>query len=690
MQARILCVFSLLFTLVLYSAPGSAQAPALAGPASSVPPEIPIFDLNAIDKTIDPCVDFYQYSCGNWMKNNPIPPDQSRWGRFNELFEHNLYILRDILTDAQLPGKHSATETMVGTFYDSCMDESEIEKKGIAPLTPELERINGIKTKADLIRQVADMHRESTSALFAFYSQPDMHDSSETVATLDQGGITLPDRDYYIKDDPKSVETRQKYVEHVQKLFELSGDKPEAAAAEAKTVLTVETGLAQASMDRTARRDPKTRDHEMTVAEIAAAAPNFDLTGYFADNGSPKFTSLNVANPDFFKQVNEQLNAVPLDDWKVYLRWKVINDYAPLLTKAFVEEDFLFNGQYMSGQQEMQPRWKRCVKATDENLGMALGKLYVDRTFGAEGKERTLKMVQGIETAMRQDIGQLTWMSDTTKKKAYEKLDAIVNNIGYPDTWRDYSSVVIKSDDYAGNTVRASAFEVRREYNKIDKPTDRKDWGMTPPTVNAYYRPPMNDINFPAGILQPPFYGKLMDDAVNYGGIGVVIGHELTHGFDDQGRKYDPEGNFRDWWTAEDAKEFEQRVDCTANEYSNFVSVKDDKGEVKLNGRLTLGENTADNGGLKLAYMALMSIIGDTPVKRIDGYTPAQRYFLAYGQIWCQNVTDQEARKRALTDPHSPGRWRINGAVQNSAAFQQAFGCKAGQPMVSENACRVW
>jgi len=690
MRARILCVFSLLFSAVLGSIGSLGQSSAQTSPASSTPQEIPIFDLNAIDKAIDPCVDFYQYSCGNWMKNNPIPPDQSRWGRFNELFEHNLYILRDILTDAQLPGQHSAAETMVGTFYNACMDESAIEKRGIAPLTPELDRINGIKTKADLIRQVADMHRNSTSALFAFNSQPDMHDSAETVADLDQGGITLPDRDYYIKSDPKSVETRQKYVEHVQKLFELAGDRLEVAAAEAKTVLTVETGLAQASMDRTARRDPKTRDHKMSVAGIEAAAPNLDLTLYFADNGSPKFTSLNVGNPDFFKQVDQQLDTVPLDDWKVYMRWKTINDYAPLLTQAFVKEDFLFNGRYMSGQKEMGPRWKRCVKATDSNLGMALGKLYVDRTFGAEGKARTLKMVQGIEAAMRQDIGQLTWMSETTKKQAYEKLDTIINNIGYPENWRDYGSIVIKSDDYVGNTMRAGAFEVHRLYRKIGQPTDRKDWSMTPPTVNAYYRPSMNDINFPAGILQPPFYGKLMDDAVNYGGIGVVIGHELTHGFDDQGRKYDPEGNLRDWWTAEDAKEFEQRVDCTAKEYSNFVSVKDDKREVKLNGRLTLGENTADNGGLKLAYMALMSIIGDTPVKPIDGYTPAQRYFLAYGQIWCQNVTDQEARKRALTDPHSPGRWRVNGAVQNSAAFERAFGCKTGQPMAPENACRVW
>jgi putative endopeptidase len=624
------------------------------------------------------------------MKNNPIPADKSRWGRFDELAEQNLYVMRDILVEAQAPGQHSATQKLVGDFYAACMDEATIEKKGTAPLAPMLARINAIKTKADVIKVVAYMHQNATPALFAFYPQPDMHDSNATIAFIDQGGITLPDRDYYIKDDARSVETRQKYVEHVQKVFELAGDKPEAAAAEAKTVLSVESGLAQASMDRTQRRDPKTRDHKMTVTEISAAAPNFDLTAYFASNGSPKFSALNVGNPDFFKQVNGQLDGVSIADWKTYLRWKAINDHAQQLTEAFVEEDFQFNGKFMSGQQEMEPRWKRCVKATDRNLGMALGQLYVDKTFGPAGKERTLKMVKAIESAMHQDIGQLTWMSDTTKQQAYEKLNTIVNNIGYPDKWRDYSSVVITSDDYYGDTTRAGSFEVKRQYNKIDKPTDRKDWSMTPPTVNAYYRPPMNDINFPAGILQPPFYGKLMDDAVNYGGIGVVIGHELTHGFDDQGRKYDAQGNFRDWWTPQDGKEFEQRADCTANEYSSFVAVNDAQGVVKLNGKLTLGENTADNGGLKLAYMALTEVIGNTKVAPIDGYTPQQRFFLAYGQIWCQNVTDQEARKRALTDPHSPGQWRVNGAVQNSAAFQQAWGCKAGQPMVSENACRVW
>src|ERR1019366_2879072 len=470
MRTPILCVLALLIIATLCSAQSSPASSTSS--SSDMPREIPVFDLNAIDKSIDPCVDFYQYACGTWMKNNSVPPEKSRWGRYDALAERNLYILRDILNETQLPGKHSAAETMVGTFYNSCMDESAIEKEGTAPLTPELDRITGIKTKTDLIRQIATMHRDSIPALFAFYPQPDMHDSTETVANLDQGGITLPDRDYYIKDDPKSVETRQKYVEHVQRMFELEGDRPDAAAADAKTILAVETGLAQASMDRTVRRDPKTRDHKMTVAEITGAAPNFGLTLYFADNGSPKFTSLNVGNPDFFKQVNEQLEKVSLADWKVYLRWKTINAYAPTLTRAFVEQDFLFNGKYMSGQQEMEPRWKRCVKSTDVALGMALGKLYVDHTFGAEAKERTLKLVQGIEGAMREDIGQLSWMSDTTKKKAYEKLDAIVNNIGYPDQWRDYSSVVIQPNDCAGNAQRARAFETHRQYNKIERPTD--------------------------------------------------------------------------------------------------------------------------------------------------------------------------------------------------------------------------
>ncbi len=687
MRLRTLCLTTLLFSCVFSVAqitdPGPSQS-------SETPKEIPSFDLTAMDKTADPCVDFYQYACGNWTKNNPIPPDKSRWGRFNELAERNLYVLHDILEQTQAAKQPSAIQQKVGDYYASCMDETAIEKKGTAPLTSTMKQIAAAKTKPELIQQIGIMHRNGIPALFSFGQMPDMHDSRQTVANLDQGGLTLPDRDYYLKDDAKSVETRQKYVEHVQKMFELLGDKPDVAAAEAKTVLALETGLAKATMDRTARRDPKTRDHFMQVTEIVAAAPNFQLTEYFVESGAPKFTSLNVGNPDFFKAVNQQISSTSLDDWKTYLRWRTLDSYAPALPKAFVDENFRFTGAYMSGQKEIEARWKRCVQSTDRNLGMALGQLYVDQTFGPEGKQRTLTMVKAIETAMHQDITQLSWMSDATKQKAFEKLSAIVNNIGYPDKWRDYSTVVVEREDYAGNLMRARAFEVQRQRNKIAKPTDRKDWTMTPPTVNAYYRAEMNDINFPAGILQPPFYGKSMDDAVNYGAIGVVIGHELTHGFDDQGRKFDADGNLKDWWTPEDAKAFEERASCTAEEYSSFTAVKDDKGEVKLNGRLTLGENTADNGGLKIAYLALTNIIANAPVKPIDGNTPQQRFFIAYGQIWCQNVTDQEARRLAIVDPHSPGRWRVNGVVQNSAGFAEAFGCKAGQSMVREDACRVW
>ncbi len=685
LQTSMLLPFVLFWTLS-----GFAQTNPTSSQPTPVPKEIPSFDLTAIDKTVDPCVDFYQYACGNWMKNNPIPADKPMWGRFYELRERNLYVLHDILEEAEKPGQRSAVQQKVGDYYAACMDVPAIDKRGTAPLKPMMDKIAAIKTKQDFMQEVGAMHRDGVDVLFSFDQMPDMHDSRQTIADIDQGGLTLPDRDYYLKDDAKSVETRQKLVEHVQKMFELAGDKPEVAAAEAKTVLQVETGLAKAAMDRTVRRDPKVLDHMMTEEQAAALAPSFELTRYFAESGAPKFTSLNVSNPDFFKQVDQQLDAVPLDEWKTYLRWRTLDSYATVLPQPFVDENFQFFGNYMSGQKEIEPRWKRCVHSTDGALGMALGELYVDKTFGPAGKERTLKMVNAIEAAMHEDINQLGWMSEATKQKALEKLNAIVNNIGYPDKWRDYSSVVVTRDDYAGNFTRANAFEVHRQLNKISKPTDKKDWGMTPPTVNAYYRPDMNDINFPAGILQPPFYSNQMDDAVNYGAIGMVIGHELTHGFDDQGSKFDANGNLNNWWTPQDEKAFEQRTSCLADEYSNFVAVKDSEGAVKLNGKLTLGENTADNGGIKLAYMALMNAIGNTPIKPIDGYTPEQRFFIAYGQIWCTNVSDQQARKLAIIDPHSPGRWRVNGVVQNSAAFEKAFGCKPGQPMVRENACRVW
>ena len=669
-------------TLAAQTATDSTKPPA--------PEKIVSFDVDAIDKTADPCVNFYQYACGNWKKNNPIPGDQTRWGEFNKLAENNRIVLYDLLTNAAKPGKHGAIEQKVGDYFAACMDTQTIDKRGTAPLKMELDSISKVSSRQQLIEQIADLQQKGVRALMAFYANADMHDATMQVANIDQGGITLPDRDNYLKDDKANVEMRAKYLEHLQKMFVLAGDTPDVAKKEAETVMTIETALAKASMDRTLRRDPKNRDHMTDVAAIEKDAPNFELAKFFATAKAPTFSKVNVGNPDFFKQVNDLLASQPVDDWKVYLRWKAIHAAAPLLTDAFVKEDFNFFNAYLRGQKELAPRWKRCTEYTDGELGEALGQLYVEKMFGKEQKERTHKMVKAIEDAMNDDLKSLEWMTPETKKAAYTKLEAIVNNIGYPEKWRDYSSVKVTRDDFYGNSQRADYFETHRIWNKIGKPTDKKEWGMTPPTVNAYYNPSRNDINFPAGILQSPFYSGTADDAVNLGGIGVVIGHELTHGFDDQGRKYDAQGNLRDWWTAEDGKAFEERAGCISDEDSSFVAVKDDKGEVHLNGKLTLGENTADNGGLRLAYAALMKILNNDDSKKTDGYTPSQRFFLSYAQVWCQNVTDQEARRLALIDPHSPGEWRANGAVRNFDAFYKAFGCKEGQPMVPAKACRVW
>jgi endothelin-converting enzyme/putative endopeptidase len=500
----------------------------------------------------------------------------------------------------------------------------------------------------------------------------------------------LPDRDYYIKDDnPKMKEMRQHLVEYVTQALTLAGQMPQQAADSAQTVLRIETALAKASMDRTARRDPKNRDHKMSRDEAVALGPNFYLNRYFTAVGAPSFSQLNVTNPDFFKQVNGVLESESLDSLKAYLSWHVLHSAAPWLSQPFVDADFKFQ-QNLTGQKEIQARWKRCVNLTDRELGEALGQRYVDVTFGPEGKQRMLQMVDALEKSLAEDIHDLSWMSDETKKQAKVKLDAIRNKIGYPDVYRDYSSVVIKPDDLLGNVARANEFESKRDVAKIDKPLDRKEWGMTPPTVNAYYNPSFNEIVFPAGILQPPFFDKTMDDGVNFGGIGLVIGHELTHGFDDQGRKYDPQGNLHDWWTEQDGKEFEKRVSCVADEYSNFVAVDD----LKLNGRLTLGENTADNGGARIALAALERMIADDKSgkvgRQIDGYTPEQRFFLGFARVWCEKRRPEVARMRVLTDPHSPGKYRVDGVVQNMSEFQKAWGCKAGQPMVAENACHVW
>ena len=648
------------------------------------------FSIENLDRTADPCTDFYQFACGNWLKTTEIPADQSSWVSFAELDERNQFTMRDILEKASVASaRRDAITQKIGDFYGACMDEKAVDARGSAPIKPELDRIAAAKDKPALIEALARVHMLGSRGLFAFYSQPDLHNANMVIAYIDQGGLTLPDRSYYIKDDAKMAEMRQHLVDYVTQVFTLSGRTPGQAADAANTVLRIETALAKASMDRTLRRDPKNRDHKMTRDQAIALAPNFNLNQYFTKAGAPAFSELNVGNPDFFKDVNGLIETESLDALKTYVSWHLLNTAAPWLSKPWVDGNFKFR-QYLTGQAQNQDRWKRCVDETDSDLGEALGQKYVEVAFGADSKQRMLKMVDALEKSLDQDISGLSWMSDVTKKQAKVKLDAIRNKIGYPDVWRDYSSLKIERGDLMGNILRANEFESRRLIAKIGKPLDRKEWGMTPPTVNAYYSGSHNEIVFPAGILQPPFFDKEMDDAVNMGGIGVVIGHELTHGFDDQGRKFDPEGNLRDWWTAEDGKEFEKRVSCIADEYSSFVAVDD----LKLNGRLTLGENTADNGGARVALMALREMIAadksGKAAEKIDGFTPEQRFFLGFGRVWCEKQRPEYARTMVTTNPHSPGRFRVNGVVQNMPEFQQAFSCKTGQAMVRENACRVW
>jgi endothelin-converting enzyme/putative endopeptidase len=651
------------------------------------------FSPSALDRSRDPCVDFYAFACGGWRKANPIPPDQTRWGRFNELAERNREELRLILERAKEPSStRSAIEAKVGDYYAACMDEPGIEAKGLAPILPVLERVAAVDSKKEFFRLLGEHEAQALPALFRFGSAPDMHDSRQTIATLGQGGLGLPDRDDYLKDDPKSKEKREKYAEHVARMLELAGGTPAQAKANAETVLRVETGLARAHLTRVEMRDPGNRDNPMSREDLDKLFSAFEWGEYLGATGAPAFARLNVSSRKFFAEAAPLVEATPLEDWKTYLRWHVVSAAAPFLGKALVEEDFRFTRGYLQGAKEIEPRWKRCVQSTDRALGDALGELYVEKTFGADGKARMARMIEAITAAMREDIEALPWMTAETRKRALAKLDAFgTGKVGYPDQWKDYSSVEIRRDDYVGNARRARVFEVLREHARIDKPTDRTLWGMTPPTVNAYYNPPNNEIVFPAGILQPPFFGQGADEALNFGGIGVVIGHEYTHGFDDQGSKFDAEGNLANWWTDADRQAFEERTDCIARQYEGYVSVRDPvNGDVHLNGRLTLGENTADNGGLRVAYAALQKSLAGRPRETIDGFTPEQRFFLGYANVWCQNVTDAAARQLAQTDPHSPGEFRVKGSVSNMPEFARAFGCKAGQPMVRENACRVW
>lgn len=665
-----------------------ARAEDVSGPKTA-PKKPAIFDLSAIDTSADPCVDFYQYACGNWRKSNPIPADQARWGRFNELAEYNNYLLySDLKTAAAAP--KTPLQKKYGDFFAACMDSDLANRLGAKPIQPMLQTISGWndrKSLATLFGQMED--KFAIGYLFSFGSDQDQKDSSQQIADVDQAGLGLPDRDYYLNQDDRSKKIRSQYVEHVTKMFTLADDTPEQAAKEAQQVLEIETALAEGSMSRVDRRNPANVYHVMTIAELQSLTPDFDWRAYFTAKKQGGLKTVNVVAPEFFKAMNKQIDSMPMDAIKSYLRWHTIHRFAANLSDPFVQENFQFFAATLAGQKELAPRWKRCTQATDRALGEAVGQDWVAKNFPPAAKDSMEKLVKALEVALDQDIQHLDWMSDATKAEARKKLDAFRDKIGYPDKWRDYSSVKIDRNNPVGNAQQVAAFNDRRNLAKIGKPVDEKEWIMTPPTVNAYYNPPQNDINFPAGILQPPFYDFKADPAVNFGGIGVVIGHEMTHGFDDQGSKYDPKGNVRSWWTEEDSKKFNERTDCEVKEYSSFEVAPGQN----LNGKLTLGENTADNGGLRIAYQALMNTLTEqnaSTTAKVDNYTPAQRFFLGFGQVWCENVTEQAARLRAKTDPHSSGRWRTNGAVQNFDGFGKAFGCKVGQPMMPANACRVW
>ncbi len=669
----------------------AAAVPALAQHSSSAP----VLDVSAMDRTVDPCVDFYTYSCGGWIKNNPIPPDQSSWGTYSKIEDENRAQLRAILEEAaKATGARNQVTQKIGDYYASCMDEAAIEKLGAEPLLPELERIEGLKSKQDLAEYAATTQFPPSlyegGTLFTFRSNQDFKDSTQVIAEADQGGLGLPDRDYYFKVDAKSEELRKAYVAHVAKMFELLGDKPADAAAEAATVMRIETALAQGQMTRVERRDPPKLYHKMSVDELQKLAPAFRWHTYFAKTGAQSLASqgatLNVVTPDYFHVMSEEIEKESLADWKTYLRWYAAHDAAASLSAAFVKETFNFYGKTLRGLEELPPRWKRCTNGVDNDLGEALGQAYVAKYFSPEAKQAALKIVQEIEAAMQSEIQSLPWMGAATKEQALTKLHTIANKIGYPDSWRDYSVLEIVRGDEIGNSERASWFEFRRWLAKIGKPVDRKEWGMTPPTVNAYYDPQKNDINFPAGILQPPLFSALSDAAPNYGDTGATMGHELTHAFDDEGSQFDAQGNLRNWWTEADRKEFEQRSKCVVDQYSGYTIIDD----IKINGKLTNGEDLADLGGTLLAYLAWKEDSKDKKLEPLDGLAPEQRFFVAYGQSWCTNERDENRRLRATVDPHSPEKYRADGVVSNMKEFRTAFHCQPGQPMVRENACRVW
>ncbi len=660
-------------------------------PASPKPPKpLLVLDPSDMDPSADPCVDFYQYSCGTWLKNNPVPADQSRWMRYQQLDELTLVQLRDILeAAAKRPKGQSQEQRKMGDLYASCMDEESVEAKGLSPVKPELARVASLAAKEDLAVELARLHQQGIGALFYFGSAQDYQRSSRMIAWADQGGLSLPDRDYYLSED--SAEDRKKYLLHLERMFQLAGQSQPAAAEHAQRVLRVETALARISADIVSRRNPSNVHNKMSLEQLQRLTPSFPWDRYLRTIGAPPFKALDVASTGFFAGLEAVLQDHSLDDWKSYLRWQLLHANADLLPKAFVQEDFAFFDKELGGQQEIKARWKSCVGLVDANMGDALGKAYVERHFGPEQKQRAHEMIAAIESVMKDNIRGLDWMSAPTKRRALRKLRSIANKIGYPERWKSYRDLSISRRALLRNARSASAFEFRRRLGKIGGPVDRGEWWMTPPTDNAYYDPQMNDINFPAGILQPPLFDLSADMAVNYGATGATMGHELIHAFDDEGRRYDAQGNLRDWWNEEDARAFDARAKAFVDQYSEYVVGKDPDNpgqDIKLNGKLTLGENLADNGGLILSFIAYKR--GAKDARPADGLTPDQRFFVAYGQSWCGNQTPESAKNQAKSNPHSTGKYRVNGVVSNMPEFREAFGCKADAPMVRQPPNRVW
>jgi endothelin-converting enzyme/putative endopeptidase len=667
-----------------------AKTAADGGKPHEVYKPIPGFDTTSIDKTVDPCNDFYKFACGKFAANHPIPADQSGVDQFYALYNVNTQALNGILTKAAAGGAgRSPDEQKIGDYFKACMDTDLIDAKGLAPAEPLLKEIDAVTNRDQLPALVGKLQRIGVNVFFGYGEQQDFKDATKQIAIVIQGGLGMPEKDYYLRTGAKDETLRQQYVAHLAKMLELAGSTPEQAAKDAKNIMAFETELAKASMGVVDLREPEKTYHMQPIATFEATIPGVDFGSFQDAIHSPRVSELNNATPDYLPAMMKASHATDLDTLKAYMRYEVLTKFAGRLPKKFDAENFDFYGRKLNGQPEQAARWKRCSNSVNGALGEALGKVYVEQYFSADSKAKMVQMVSDIEAAMDRDIDQLDWMSAATKARAKEKLHLVANKIGYPDKFRDYSKLEIKPDDALGNQQRAEAFENDRQLAKIGQPVDHTEWGMSPPEVNAYYNPSMNDINFPAGILQPSFYDPSQDDAVNYGHIGAVIGHELTHGFDDEGKKFDGKGNLSDWWTADDTKKFESRTGCIENEYGNFVAVDD----VKVNGKLTLGENTADNGGLLLAYLAYLDRAkkeGVDLATKKDGYTAPQRFYIGFAQNYCENSRPEQVRNQVLTDPHSPDHFRANGAIVNQPGFAGAFACKKGSPMVPVNSCRVW